>query len=434
MSPANETPLAPIRVLVVGGSYAGLAATLNLLDLCSGKAPRFTPNIEHTSRPVPVKVTIVDERDGFYHLIGSPLALASEHYSPKGWMRFEDLPALRSQPDLKCVQGSMKHIDLEQRIATITNPTTEQSHTEKYDYLIVASGLRRVWPVVPQSLTKKTYLYETSEHIHAVKESAGGVVVVGGGAVGIEMATELKTVSADLDVTLIHSRSKLLSAEPLPDEFKDKTLDLVRESGVKVILDHRVLETTKLEDTPGKPLWKLKLNDGTSIHQFSGEVPHKEFHFATGDIVPFSGIKRCGGAMGMGLQAAVNIHQHILSTLCGMTPKYMEWPEYPPMIALAVGKTSISYTPASGVKFGEDVMKAAFGDDLGLTSEFLMTRAEAALKYNSMHELPAAVYREFACDRSTAGSGEVVILALHDVERESNIYTSTRDNLKLVMP
>ncbi|KAE9972935.1 hypothetical protein BLS_003815 [Venturia inaequalis] len=395
MSSTNNASLTPLRVLVVGGSYAGLAAALNLLDLCSGKAPRFTPDIEHFPKPVPIKVTIVDERDGFYHLIGSPLALASEDYSPKGWLRFEDLPALRSQPDLKCIQGSVNHIDPEQRIATITDSITEQSHTENYDYLVVASGLRRVWPVVPQSLTKKTYLYETSEHIHTVRESAGG-------AVGIEMATELKTVSPNLDVTLIHSRDRLLSAEPLPEEFKDKTLDLVRESGVKVILGHRVLETKKFEDRPGPPLWKLTLSDGTIMHaghvisaisrsiptssylpqaavdsegqvlvsntqQFSADIPHKECHFAIGDIVPFSGIKRCGGAMAMGLHAAVNTHQHICSKLYGTTPKYMEWPEYPPMIALAVGKTSIMYAPASGVKFGEDVMKAAFGDDLGLT-------------------------------------------------------------------
>lgn len=65
MSSTNDTSLTPFRVLVVGGSYAGLAATLNLLDLCSGKAPRFTPNIEHSPQPIPIKVTIVDERDGF---------------------------------------------------------------------------------------------------------------------------------------------------------------------------------------------------------------------------------------------------------------------------------------------------------------------------------------------------------------------------------
>jgi NADH dehydrogenase FAD-containing subunit len=85
------------------------------------------------------------------------------------------------------------------------------------------------------------------------------------GAVGVEMAAELKMTSPDFDVTLIHSRDKLLSAEPLPDEFKDKTLDLVRECGVKVILGHRVLHTTRVERENGKTTTKLKLSDGTSM-------------------------------------------------------------------------------------------------------------------------------------------------------------------------
>jgi NADH dehydrogenase FAD-containing subunit len=95
-------------------------------------------------------------------------------------MKFEDMPALRS-PSVKWIQGSVKQIEAEQRIATITNTATQEMHTESYDYLIVASGLRRVWPVVPQSLTRKTYMFETREHIHAVKDSADGIVIVGGG-------------------------------------------------------------------------------------------------------------------------------------------------------------------------------------------------------------------------------------------------------------
>jgi hypothetical protein len=65
MSSTNNGMSQPLRVLVVGGSYAGLSATLNLLDLCNGKAPRFTADLEHNPQPVSVKITIVDERDGF---------------------------------------------------------------------------------------------------------------------------------------------------------------------------------------------------------------------------------------------------------------------------------------------------------------------------------------------------------------------------------
>lgn len=60
--------LAPLKVLVIGASYAGLAAGLNLLDLCSGNPARFSPDDPVDSKPrvtQPVKIKFVDERDGY---------------------------------------------------------------------------------------------------------------------------------------------------------------------------------------------------------------------------------------------------------------------------------------------------------------------------------------------------------------------------------
>ena len=59
----------PFRVLVVGGSYAGLAAALNLQDLCSGLSPRCGPPVGDGDAAEPqrfdIDITIVDERDGY---------------------------------------------------------------------------------------------------------------------------------------------------------------------------------------------------------------------------------------------------------------------------------------------------------------------------------------------------------------------------------
>jgi hypothetical protein len=57
----------PIKVLIAGGSYAGLGTALNLLDLCSGRFPRFEYNVEGEPDPrkIGVEITIVDERDGY---------------------------------------------------------------------------------------------------------------------------------------------------------------------------------------------------------------------------------------------------------------------------------------------------------------------------------------------------------------------------------
>jgi hypothetical protein len=57
----------PFKVLIVGGSYSGLAATLNLIDLCHGRKCRFNldENEKGPGHTIPVQVTIVDERDGY---------------------------------------------------------------------------------------------------------------------------------------------------------------------------------------------------------------------------------------------------------------------------------------------------------------------------------------------------------------------------------
>lgn len=87
-------------------------------------------------------------------------------------------------------------------------------------------------------------------------------------------------------------------------------------------------------------------------------------------MTAWSGIKRCGAAMAMGFNAARNIHQQLLEKLTGKEPVFVEFPEVPPMIGLAIGKKAVSYSPQEGTESGEHVMKMFFGDDLGFTSKY----------------------------------------------------------------
>jgi len=105
---------------------------------------------------------------------------------------------------------------------------------------------------------------------------------------------------------------------------------------------------------------------------FTVDVPNSRNHFAVGDIVAWSGIKRCGAAMAMGNVAAANIHQQLLQQQqLGKTPKFVNFPEVPPMIALAVGKQAVLYGQEDGTTCGEDLMEIMFGVDLGYSSMFL---------------------------------------------------------------
>ncbi|KAJ9144963.1 Apoptosis-inducing factor 2 [Pleurostoma richardsiae] len=386
------------RVLVVGGSYAGLSTAMNLLDLCRGRPARMSAEDNHSGVKIPIEVTIADERDGFYHLVGSPLALLSRGYADKAWVKFDEIPALQS-PSIRYIRGSVKTVDIETKTATFAGDDSEEATHESYDFLVAASGLRRVWPVVPQSLDKDGYLQEVENNIQAVSASNKGVVVVGGGAVGIEIATEMKVLYPTIKVTLAHSRERLLSSEPLPDDVKAKALELARDAGVEILLKHRVDKVDHITEPDGSAsniitfTNREEITAGYVVNAISRAVPSTSYlpeqfldesgyariradlsvassdslldHFAVGDIARWSGIKRCGAAMHMGHYAAVNIHQLMLRDMLGHEPKLMELPEIPPMIALAVGNSAIAYGP-QGMGVGKEVSDHFFGNDMAL--------------------------------------------------------------------
>jgi NADH dehydrogenase FAD-containing subunit len=104
------------------------------------------------------------------------LALASSSFAPKAWTKFHDIPALKA---VHFVQGVAKAVDCKRRRALIDTGKVESEI--EYDFFVAASGLRRVWPVVPQSLTREGYLDEASTQINTLQNASDGVVVVGGG-------------------------------------------------------------------------------------------------------------------------------------------------------------------------------------------------------------------------------------------------------------
>ena len=402
----TRLPNRPTKVLILGGCYAGLSAALNLLDLCEGKLPRFAPAESDDKRvSLSVEITIVDERDGYHHIIGSPLAFASQEYARKAWVKFSDIPGLQHSA-IKIIQGSVSGVDIMSKTAQIRTSSQDQTESHSYDYLIAATGLRRTWPVVSSKFTRQEYIQQADEHIKSIQQATKKVVVIGGGAVGIEMAAELKAVEPAAQVILVHSRELLLSSEPLPDSFKEAMLPLVRDQGVEVITGSRVISQTPSEDSN-----ILGLSNGSTIeasvviNAISNAIPtttylpkdvlndegfvkikasthfHDEYHLAAGDIAQWTGIKRCGSAMHMGFISGYNIYQHMLTgrlhspvvdriadsfndLLVGGSPEYKNLDVFPAVIGIAIGHTAAAYSPQEGIKSGPETLKYLFGDDL----------------------------------------------------------------------
>jgi thioredoxin reductase len=79
------------------------------------------------------------------------------------------------------------------------------------------------------------------------------------------MAAELKILNPAQKVTLIHSRKRLLSSEPLPDDFAERVVSILRDTGVEVILGQRVIDTTAVDTKNETRVWNLTLSDGQQL-------------------------------------------------------------------------------------------------------------------------------------------------------------------------
>lgn len=337
------------------------------------------------------------------HCVGAPLAHVTPKYTDYMWKRYSRLKELKHN-NLHFKHGSVKSIDPEAKLAEWRD-RNGKVHQQAYDYLVIATGLKRHWPAVPKAGSYEQYLRDGKAFIEKItggdltKHENRRVVVIGAGAVGIEFAAEIKNCYPKIGVTLVHSRAEVLSSEPLPSDVKERARILLEEEGVELVLGNRatitetpngqhtvtlangetitadfVIDATK-KGTPTTDILPSEcLNDDKEITvdsrlMFKGRVANASCHFGVGDVIAWSGIKRAGNATIMGQVAAQNIYSSILNSELepAETEQYpmTELPAWAAVIGLAVGKQCLTYDPESGIKYGVEVMKNYFGEDLG---------------------------------------------------------------------
>lgn len=336
------------------------------------------------------------------------------------------------QPNLHFKQGSVKNVNPEAKVAEWCD-RNGQVQQQAYDYLVMATGLKRPFPAVPKSGSFEEYQRDGKAFIEKItggdasKCEGRRVVVIGAGAVGIEFAAEIKNYYPQIAVTLVHSRSEVLSSEPLPAEVKERARILLEEEGVILRLGSRatitdmpngqytvtlannetitadfVIDSTK-KGTPTTevlPAECLNADKEVMVHQslmFKDTIANASSHFGVGDVIAWTGIKRAGSATVMGQAAAQNIYSAILnSELDPSSEQYAatELPAWDAVIGLAVGKQCLTYDPKNGIKYGVEVMKGYFGDDLGWAANLkylgltdVVERADSPVEETKMAEV-----------------------------------------------
>ena len=157
-------------------------------------------------------------------------------------------------------ENAAPHVVLQATVTSITDshvivtPTPSQasgsvSSTElwsidslsiPYTHLVYALGSHLPDPLRTVAKTKPEGMAWMANAQRQIKD-AKRVVLVGGGALGVEFATDIKSIYPDKDVTLIHSRQRLL---PNFDErIHEVAKARLEELGVKMVLGERLALT-----------------------------------------------------------------------------------------------------------------------------------------------------------------------------------------------
>jgi NAD(P)H-nitrite reductase large subunit len=143
-----------------------------------------------------------------------------------------------------------------------------------YSYLIVATGSSQPLPVNVLSTDRAAACHELQEVQQAIISSRK-IAIVGGGAVGVELASDIKDFYPDKEVTLIHSRNSLLNN--FGTRLQEYALTALRdELSVRVLLNER----------PPMPAGSNMARSATL--KFSDK---REEHF---DLIVSSILKSCG--------------------------------------------------------------------------------------------------------------------------------------------
>jgi len=140
-----------------------------------------------------------------------------------------------------------------------TSVTIQETNEEiPYDYLVIAtgSGVGLQLPSRVGAQDKK----KGSELLRQMQQNiiaAGRLVVIGGGAAGVELAGDAKELYPEKSVTLVHSRSAVMHR--FGPELQAEALKGLQDLGVVVILQER---GTLHDDEPGV----LTLQSGRKVY------------------------------------------------------------------------------------------------------------------------------------------------------------------------
>ena len=198
------------KVVILGGGYAGVSVA-KLLDRI-------------------FDVTVVDKNNYLHHKVGNLRAASNKEFAPMVLIPYD-----RFLKDGSVIQAEVTGLSE----STVSLKGTDNSAlTLTFDFLVIATGAAWTFPASPAATDAREAVKEL-EACSADLDRASKVLIIGGGAVGVELAAEIIFYRPKTAVTLVH-RSGQLVTSGLSDKFYANLVAKLKGLGVTVVLNEQV--------------------------------------------------------------------------------------------------------------------------------------------------------------------------------------------------
>ncbi|KAH6710955.1 hypothetical protein BKA61DRAFT_107045 [Leptodontidium sp. MPI-SDFR-AT-0119] len=253
------------NVVVIGGSFSGLYLAFRLAE----------------TLPSGYKVILVEQNSHFNYTFNFPRYSVIQGHEQNAFVPYAGLFSNVPKGVFEQVRG---------RVVGIKDGKVELASGEvvDFEYLAIATGVTQSPPAKLLSTEKSGACDELKVLQERIGESEN-IAVVGAGAVGVQLATDIKTFHPGKKVTLIHSRAQILSSFGL--RLHDYVMEKLGKLDIDVILKERPV-------LPKSTTWEpaeIEFKDGRK-QQFdlvipcTGQTPNSSIleHFSPSSTSPLT--------------------------------------------------------------------------------------------------------------------------------------------------
>ncbi|OJJ43197.1 hypothetical protein ASPZODRAFT_103576 [Penicilliopsis zonata CBS 506.65] len=231
------------NVIVVGGSFVGRTTAQEIARVI----------------PTTHRVLLIEPHTHFHHLFTFPRFAIVPGHEHKAFIPYSGLFAAVPNPTAHSVVTA-RVVSVHENKTLTLDREWQGSRQISFEYLALATGTRLAEPAGMKDDDKASSVAYLQRHQADIK-NAKSILIAGGGAVGVQMATDLAEYYPDKEITVVQSRPHLMPQ--FHKQFHEFVSKRFQDLGVKLVTGARLVVPP--EGFPKSGPFDVQLTNGTSV-------------------------------------------------------------------------------------------------------------------------------------------------------------------------